>query len=107
VNIGPVYAEIYLVDLKKEEFWKVKYIAWSASLSSKLNKKGNISKRKEKQVTRKTNTQTICIVHKSTPYKVHLASAVAYQGSEAVCLNTADYRRLPQTTTDYCRLTTH
>jgi len=41
VKIGPVDAEIYSVNLKKKKkkFWKVKYIAQSASLPSRLNKK--------------------------------------------------------------------
>jgi len=38
VKLGPVYAEIYSVNLKKKKkFQKVKYIARSASLPSGLN----------------------------------------------------------------------
>jgi len=43
-KIGPVDAEIYLVDLKKEEITEVKYIARSASLSSGLKNRQTLSR---------------------------------------------------------------
>jgi len=38
LKIGPVDAEIFSGDLKKKKFRKVKYIARSANLPSRLNK---------------------------------------------------------------------
>jgi len=38
VKIGPVDTEIALLIVKKKKLWKVKYIALSSSLPSRLNK---------------------------------------------------------------------